>query len=508
MKPINKHMAELDQLIPGIKDNIWNIAEVIEQRAARQPAALALILPDRLISYAELAVAINAAARHLLAQGAQPGQVFGVSMGQTILHLVTLLALARIGAIGVPLHHALPAERRVLVAKRFNITAVLSGRAEMELPGWPFISLAGLDLSKQEDPPLPPSGARGEDPCWLSLSSGTTGDPKGVLRTHGYLLDRVLKSIFVRTPQTRLMPMDLNFGVGFGQAMRMLVLGGTVVLAPDMHATTLTYMVRSHAVTHWLVSPAIAEEVLALLKEDDIHFPSLTYLQIMGATPSRRLLDMLFRRFTPNVYVSYGTSEIGPIATATPAILRQAPDSVGEVSPWLQLELVDEQDRPVEPGQSGRMRVKLDQMFNGYHDDRDMTSTRFRDGWHYTADHARRDAQGLLYIDGREDDVYNIGGGKGQFSDIDKMFQSHPGIQEAVAFVVPRASGQDMLAVAVIASQALATTELLLWGAAQLGPLHPKVLYVVDGFERTATGKAMRDRLARLHGNAPCQGRI
>ena len=79
-------------------ETIWNIADLIELQAQRRPAATALITPDRILTYRELDVAVRAVARRLLDSGVQAGQKVGVSMMQTSLHLMTLLAIARIGA--------------------------------------------------------------------------------------------------------------------------------------------------------------------------------------------------------------------------------------------------------------------------------------------------------------------------------------------------------------------------------------------------------------------------
>jgi len=478
-------------------NGVWNIAEVVEHHAAIHPAAPALILADQMLSFRELATAIHVVARKLLDSGVQPRQMLGVSMGQTALHLVALLAIARIGAVAVPLHVAFPAERRMQTARRFNVSAVVSGRGDMQLPGLPFIALDGVNLGARVAP-LSPSGTQRDDPCWVSFSSGTTGDPKGVLRTHGYMLDRVRQSPFVRGPRSRLLPMDLNFAIGFGQALRMLMLGGAVVLVPNPLPANLAYMVRAHAVTHWLVSPALVQEVLPLLEDNDIHFPSLDYLQIIGGAPGPRLLDALFSRFSPHVYVVYGVSEIGQIAIADPHTLRHAPTSAGRVCPWVQLEVVGDDDRPVPAGQSGRMRVKLDHMFDGYHLDASLTSTRFRDGWYYPLDRARLDADGLLYVEGREDDVFNLGGGKINFRDVEAVVETHTLVREAVAFVLRQTSGRDLLAIAVHVSAPVSGEAFLKWAEQKLGPHCPERLVFVERFERTSNGKVMRDRLTEM----------
>jgi len=474
-----------------------NITEVIEAQAQRHPAALAIIVPERVFSYSDLVGAVHAIGRKLLDSGVKPGQVLAISMAQTALHLLTLLAVARIGAVSVPAHAALPRDRRLLAARRFGACAIVSGRADMQLEGLPFISLADVDL-KAPVTPLPAAQTRAVDPCWISLSSGTSGDPKGVLRSHGYMLDRVDKSIYERTPQSRLMPMDLNFGVGFGQAMRMLVAGGAVVLAPDSLPASFVYMVRAHAVTHWLLSPAWAEDILPLLTDDDIHFPSIVYLQIIGAQPSKRLLDALRKKFTPNVFTSYGTSEVGPVAVATPEILDRAPSSVGKILPWVKAEIVDARKRRVAAGKSGRLRLKVESMFGAYHLDEQLSAERFHGGWYYPHDSARIDAEGLLYIEGREDDVLNIGGGKVHFRDVETAIEAHPSVREAAVFTRPDASGRDALVAAVIVTKPVTVAELLAWASEKLGPICPEKLVLTDEFPRTATGKVLRDQLATL----------
>jgi acyl-coenzyme A synthetase/AMP-(fatty) acid ligase len=421
-------------------------------------------------------------------------------MEQTPLHLVTLLAIARIGAIAVPLHTALAPERRILAARRFNAMTVVSGRDDMRLEGLPFVQLSAVDLGRRV-PLLPATKTQADDPCWISLSSGTTGDPKGVLRTHGYMLDRVAKSTDIRDSNSRLLPLDLNFAVGFGQAMRMLVIGGAVVLSPHRSPANLAYMVRSHAVTHWLLSPAMAEDILALLEDDDIHFPSVTSLRMLGGAPSPRLLDALLRKFTPHVYADYGTSEVGPVAVASAEMMQRAADCAGHVVPWATVEIVDEEDRLLPAGRSGRLRMKVEQMFDRYHLDEPLTDQRFRDGWYYPHDRARLDADGLLYIEGREDHVFNVSGNKVAFRDVESVLETHPAVREAAAFVLPQAAGRDLLAVAVVAvtSAGARADELLTWAVQKLGPIAPEKLFFVDEFPRTVTGKVLRDRLSESY---------
>jgi len=477
----------------GAGNFTWNVAEIIELQARRHPAAPALILRDRVASYREMVVAVHALARALQDGGVRVGETIGVSMMQTPLHLLTLLAISRIGAVSIPLHAVLPPERRRLAAQRFGVTVIVAGRAEMRLDGIRFILLGDVDLAAPVQP-IPASNSQPNDPFRIVLSSGTSGDPKGMLYTHGYMMDRIAKTNYDCTAQSRILPMDLNFPIGFLFAMGMLVAGGTVVLSLSNAAADLAYMVRSHAVTHWLLSPSKAESLAPLLVDQDIHFPTVVHLRVVGATPSKRLVDTLFAKFSPNVFVPYGSTEIGAVSIATPDILKRAPESAGRIASWITAEVVDENDLPCPAGQVGRLRLKAPAMIDGYYLDPARTAEHFRDGWYYPRDLARIDAEGLLTIEGREDDVFNINGRKIYFRDIEKVLQSHPAVHEAAVFRTT-VEGTETIAAAFIPARPIATTEVAAWAAQQLGPLCPSRLHAVEEFPRNTMGKVLREEI-------------
>lgn len=483
----------------GVAKQIWNIAEAVELQAGRTPAATALIALDRVWTYRELIVAVHAIARKLLDSGVRPGQTVGVSMKQTPLHLMTLLAIARIGAISVPVHVAIPSSQRLAIVRRYGVCAIVSGRVEFQLDGVPFIDLSTVHLAAAGR--LLPIDGRGPDtPFRIVFSSGTTGEPKAIMYSHRYMLERTRSTIqtCVVNSDSRLLPMDLNFTVGFIYAIGVLLKGGAVVLGRTGASDEMLHQVRAHAVTHWLLSPAIAEQVARSLVDDYIHFPTLTHLRIVGGKPSRRLLDVLFSRFTPDVFEHYGSTEAAVIAVATPELLRSSPESAGRIVASATAQVVDKDDRPVPAGHIGCLRLKTPHMVDGYYGNPEITARRFRDGWYYTGDLARIDIDGLLYLAGREDDVVNIGGGKFDVRDIEQVLESHPMVREAAAFALPLPNGGAALAAVAAASGQLPVDSLHAWARERLGPHCPVRLFVVDDLPRTATGKKQREQIAAM----------
>ena len=478
--------------------SVGNIAAIVDRQAARRPAAPAVLMPDRVIGYRELSGMVHAVSRMLLDGGVRPGQTIGISMAQTPQHLVTLFALARIGAVSVPVHAMLPRDRRLLAARRYGVAAIVSARPELRLEELPFIDLANAGIGGAAAV-VPIYEAAPDYPFRIALSSGTSGDPKGVMYSHGYMLDRIRKTNHACTPLSRILPMDLNFTIGFVFALGMFAAGGAVIFPRSQSLDDLVMAVRACGASHWLVSPAQAEEIARLLPDDDIHFPALQHLRVVGTAPGARLIRIIKQRFSPNVYVPYGSTEMGVVSMATPEILDRFPDSAGYLSSWIRAEVVDDHDQQLAPGQSGRLRLQAEGMVGGYHMAPAHTAKHFRNGWFYPGDCGRISADGLLFIEGREDDVINIGGLKINPHDVEAVLQSHPAVREAAVFALAaQPVHQEVLAAAFIATSPVSIAELQAFADERLGPTSPQRLIQLAAFPRNTTGKLMRHQLAAV----------
>lgn len=294
---------------------------------------------------------------------------------------------------------------------------------------------------------------------------------------------------------TRLLSMDLNFAVGFVYALAALAFGGAVVFTLDDTPGNVIRVARLYAVTHWQISPAAAGQIAAFLPEDDWHFPDLRCLRLNGAMPSRALVDTLFHRFTPHVHATYASTECGVVAHAGPDLLAQRPDCAGHIAPWMAVQAVDGHDQPLPAGQTGRLRIRAEGMPGGYHLDPDHSAARFRGGWYYPGDLGHIDLEGLLSIAGREDDVINVNGTKIRFNDVEHVFESHPAVREAAAFIARDPAGREQLALAFVAKGPVAIGELERHGRERLGPLAPRLIFQADEFPHTETGKVLRGSL-------------
>jgi acyl-coenzyme A synthetase/AMP-(fatty) acid ligase len=473
-----------------------NVAEIVTIQAQRRPASPAIITHDAIITYGQLKVAVGVVARHLREQGVIVGQVVGVSMGQNPLHVITLLALAQIGAVSLPLHVAVPAERRALAARRFGASCVVSGREDMALSGLSFSSLAGLKFDGVSvTPDYETQEVDDDTPMRVVISSGTSGDPKGMLLTHGLMKLRMAQADPQHSCMSRTLPMDLNFIVGFRPAFSALADGGTLVMPQSMLSDHLLQALVSHAVTHTYLSPSQAHGIVDMLAAGSPHCPGLVCLRIGGGPLSPALLQEVREKITPNVYVSYGSTETGLLTYATPDILDRHPSSVGKPCAWAEIQVVDDHDRPIAAETIGVVRIRSTHQVAGYYQDAARSQRDFRGGWFYPGDLGGFDEEGLLYIEGRADDLLNVGGLKVNPEEIENNLLAQPGVTEAGAFVLAGAEGSEQLAAAIVLQADGQLAEVEKQVRTKLGPLAPTRYFVVTTLPRTLTGKLRRSEL-------------
>jgi len=464
----------------------------IRSAIARDPDAPAFLGPAT-ITYRNLRALVGSAMKGLDRSGVRPGQVVALAMGQSPLHIVTFLALARMGAISVSVPGIGREQERADLYRTFGVTAIVTDSESMGAPGIPLILARGLRASGDEDGldrwPFEP---RGETPMRIGLTSGTVGARKGVEQTHEEFARRLDRRFYGDHPRPRVIPPSLHITASLTIACHALAKSGAVVFPPGYEGAPLFSTVLRFGVTHMIMPPAHMALLLPLLQDNAPAFPSLAHLRLLGATPSAAMLDEVRRKVTPNVYVPYATTEMGVISIATPQVLAVAPASSGPVAADAQVRVVGEDGRDLPAGMSGELLVRVPAMPRGYYGNAE--PERFRDGWYHSRDLGCIGPDGLLYVQGRIDEVINVGGRKVLPGYAEKILEEQPGIREAAIFPI------DSLSVgALVAARApIDWAALDLFAKQRLGIFAPRRYYEVDALPRNAMGKVRRSELPRL----------
>ena len=290
-----------------------------------------------------------------------------------------------------------------------------------------------------------------EDVAVILFTSGTTGQPKGVMLTHFSQVVNALQSYFwlrgwgySAKPQKAGYPIILC-AMPFFHSYGLVVMneaasfGCTMALIPNPTAMDIMKVTQNHQVTHFPLIPRLIREVVDHPKVKQYDLTSLTTCSSGGA----HIPVPLMRRFEEisgaRMYQGYGLTESGPIVAATPVEGDPKYESTGLPYPDTLIKIMDLQLGEVEmpPNKKGEIIIKGPQLMKGYLDDPETTNKVLRDGWLYTGDTGFMDKRGYLYIVGRKDDRIVAEGHTVWPTLVEEVLLSHSGVLHAVAFGVP-----------------------------------------------------------------------
>lgn len=494
-----------------------NLIDKFLEKNGTDLAAPACIYEGKVVSRGALLRAVCDFTASLHQRGVKPGDVVGLSLGQHPGHLAMMLALARLGAVSVPVHPRTPMRAKLALLRRMGASRVivqsLAPAAEGEeavtapaiegLEVWPLADLQPKEGEAKADHKLdlrgmldywPPADA----PARIALTSGTTGVPSAVCYDHAYWVNRIATTVEFCDASTRLMAGNLHLTMGNLSAFAALFAGGVAVFYKQHDLAAYIQTVNLYGVTHAMMAPAMIKRLASRLPVG-VAFPSVRYLRIVGGGLSEQLVALAMGRLTPNVYLPYGISEMGAICMASPADLKLHPDYAGKPKKGVKVQVVDEQDKVLPAGEVGEIRVKLPMMLAGYHLDEEKTKARFKNGWFYTSDIGTVTSDGFVRIDGRKDDRINLGGSKFYPERIERLLDGHPGVQEVAVFSAPM-KGEPALVAAVVWKAEPALQSLLDFAKEHRLPpyMTPKGLMSLPELPRNEAGKVLRSELKVL----------
>ena len=502
-----------------------NCIAPIWQAATRWPDAPALVHSSRTLGYREMHETALLIAAQLQRKGVRAQHRVAVAPDHPVMHLLCLLALAHLGAISAPAYrHARAADWQGFV-QRNGVQGLICS------PGagpWPDALLdcipraghiadaslldalpAGHPLSALADLPF--------DALWrIGHSSGTTGQPKCIARTHGDFAACVRQTLglFDAGPGTRLMPhMDLASYAALRPVLFALTQGGAVVLPDSPQASDCLKTLQQQGVTHLYTSAWLASELahaLPTLTVGQRLTPTLRHIMMGGAAPEPGVCARLLRHLSPRLTNNYGTSETGALAVADlhgdnqTERVDPAHWSPLTLLPWVQAEATDARGDPLPPGTEGALRYRVEHTCTRYEDDAVASAAAFQDGWFYPGDWGSVNAQGQLTLGARQDERINLGGIKLDPHEVEAVVRRHPSVQACavVALTQPRL----LLVAAIVPApgtdaatlHALPTALHQACTAALPSDRVPSAWITLPALPRNAQGKLMRSALVGI----------
>lgn len=457
------------------------------------------------ISHAEVADRVTRLARHLELLGLREGDVIGTCLHDTADYLLLMMALADIGAVILPMDVRWTQAERVAVAQGFAAAAVLVPAGAEAIDGIRTLQADADFFATAREAPAERrvTVTDRRQPLILSLSSGTTGKPKGPIISHGNILNRLLiytVSLGFNERDRFLLSTPLYFGGGRYMALCTLMMGGTVVMARQPVAPDdMIRIVEEQAITAVFLVPTLLRRLLQAAESlPGPAFPGVRRLISSGSILHARERDLICRKLSPEFYNFYASTEGGGVSVLGPDDPAAVSGSIGRPVFGTEVELVGPDHRPVPQGEVGAIRYRGGTVAHGFHLDPEASREAFRDGWYYPGDLGRRDAAGYLYLVGRSKDIIIRGGVNIYPFEIEQLLLSHPGIDEAAVVAWPSPDlGEEVAAFYVPKrSQPPDDAQLAEFCRGSLAPYKvPSGFFALDEMPKNAMGKILKPAL-------------
>jgi acyl-coenzyme A synthetase/AMP-(fatty) acid ligase len=478
-----------------------NIVDPFLFQVRLNPAAPAICVPGAprpLISYGRLEQAINNIGRAALSAGLARGQVAAIHVNDRIFHAALILGLARLGIVTLSARsHSFP--------KEIGIDSVIADtHATYQNARRVIVAEQGAWMQNGDGTPLPDASlyeVGGDDLCRITLTSGSTGEPRGIAFSHADIAARNARLSFVRGnrfPVCTRFYCELGMATdpGYRDMIHMLSKGGAIFYYGE-DPEGMIQALGLYQVEGMIVSPQGLVEYLKFYESYPNIECGLDFILTSGASLTRALSDRVRTRMCAGLFSTYGATETGGVAVAPAHAIANVPGAVGYVVPGATVEIVDDNDRALPRGHEGVVRIRTSVV--GYVGNPPEAQSAFRNGWFYPGDLGVLRPDGLLIVLGRERALLNLGGDKVSAERLEDVLTSHSAVEQSAVFTHADELGIARLWAAVVLRSPVAEDHLRQHCARALGgAFAPAHFAIVHALPRTEAGKLDRAQLAKL----------
>jgi acyl-CoA synthetase (AMP-forming)/AMP-acid ligase II len=482
--------------------------------AARFPERAAIVDERGSLTFEEVHQRTNALASEMRAAGVKSGDGVAILCRNHRGFVETTVACSKLGANSLYLNTAFAGPQITDVMRREDPVALVydeefaelvhdGGEGRLRFIAWtdpggtprdPLLEDL-ISRGSRRDHPVPEQRGR-----VVILTSGTTGTPKGAARKQPDTLDpaaSLFSMIPLKARETTVIAAPMFHSWGFAHFTLALPLCSTIVLRRRFDPQDTLEAVADHGASALAVVPVMLQRILELPRETieryDTH--TLRVIAASGSVLPGELATRVMDVFGDVLYNLYGSTEVAWATIATPADLRAAPGTAGRPPLGTVVKLLDAHGREVPRGQTGRIFVANEMVFEGYTGG---GGKEIVGGLMSTGDMGHLDEEGRLYVNGRDDEMI-VSGGENVFPrEVEDLLASHEAIEEAaVVGVEDEKFGQRLRAFVVLRNGAHLSEE----GVKEYVKHNlarykvPREVVFVEALPRNATGKVLKREL-------------
>lgn len=422
------------------------VYDIFVRNAAISPDATAITAHSRDLSFRELHDRCDHLAAQLVENGVQKGDRIAVLAYNHPGFFILFGAIAKIGAIMVPLNWRLAKQELAYILEDCRPTFLYADSHQLSISrliAEPLqIPVVQLDQLISEPASASPSStmtatAESDTPLCIIYTAAVEGVPRGAVLSHANLLSanlQVIVSMGITSNDGYLAMLPLFHITGMNLALAVLQQGGRNVIMEKFDESEALHLTTDQSLTLWGSFPPILNRMIDEITKNRSLPSTLKYVVgLDGPGPIASFEELTRARF----WILYGQCETSGFVTFSPATDR--PGTAGRQGPLSIFQLVDEKDTPVPAGATGEIVVRGPLVFQGYWQQEELTAKTFRNGWHHTGDLGMLDEQGYLIFKGRkpEKELIKPGGENVYPAEVETVILQYPGILAVSVIGVP-----------------------------------------------------------------------
>ncbi len=516
-----------------------NTTEFLYIATAICPDRRFIVFEGKPLSFAQFNERVNRLAHALQEFGVQKGDRVGMLHVNCPQYVEAYFAAAKIGAIFVPLNFRAKSDELAFMIENAGVRVLLTGvryfdMIKERLPQLPSVNTCiNIDVRRDENPfyedLIASAGSDeiaadigDEDITVLMYTAGTTGRPKGVPLRHSGFVSYVLENVEPASPEIEernLLTVPLYHVAGMQAVLAGAYGGRTLVLMRQFEVKEWLKTVQKEKVTRAMLVPTMLKWVV---DDPDFHDYDLSSLKVItyGAAPmplnviKKAIAEMPAVRFI-NAFGQTETAStitaLGPedhIIEGTDAQkekkLKRLASSIGKPLSDVKIKIVDDKGTALPANRIGEIYAKGPRITRGYWGDEEKSARVItEDGWLRTGDKGWMDAEGYIYLAGRDDDMIIRGGENISPQEVEDILHSHPKIDEAAIIGIPDPEwGQEPRAIVVLKNgENLDPDEIIEYCRSRLaGFKRPRSVVFIDSLPRNPMGKVLKKELREKHG--------
>lgn len=500
-----------------------NVTEyLLRDKDPQFPALLTLQGDHR---YGELQQAAARIAQHLLRSGARKGDRAVLISDNSLFWVTAYLGILRAGVIAVPMTPSASGEYRRTVGEKVSarfafIQSKHLGSIGESFPGAFNITdelVREISARPQTDSLTLPAIDDNEIAA-LMFTSGSTGEPRGVIVSHGNIIantESIIESLSLTARDRIMVVLPFHYCFGTSLLHTHLRVGGSLVLDHRfLYPEKILERIRETSCTGFAGVPSHYQILLRRTSLSKSAFQRLRYVQQAGGHLAPAFVKELYDALPgTQVFVMYGQTEATARLTClSPEMLLRKPGSIGRPIPRVKVWIGDEQGEALGPNITGEIVAEGANIAQGYWGAAEESDGTFRNGRLFTGDLGMMDEEGYLYVVGRRKDILKCGGVRVAARQVEETLLAFPGLVEAAvtpihddvlgegvrAFIVPTESE-------VLDPESL-RTELHTFCTKRLpASLLPKQIVILNSLPKNSSGKVDKSRLESVPENHPLQ---